>query len=207
MAVQTFTWFQMILLQLMVVGALSAPVPAGPRIAPVGFSERVATAADSLTSADTVSRKRPRPRSIEYSDAYYTRLRIHQMASYAELPLFAAEYVLGQRLLTEERTGFPSQGLKTAHTTVALGLGALFTVNTVTGGWNLWESRKDPAGRTLRLIHSAAMLGADAGFALAGANGGGAKHSLSGANHHRTIAISSFALATAGTAMMWLFHN
>jgi hypothetical protein len=189
----------------MVVGVLSTPVPVGPRIAPVGFSQRLTTATDSLAGGDTVTRKRPR--SIEYSDAYYTRLRIHKVASYAELPLFAVEYVLGERLLKEERTGFPSQGLKTAHTTVALGLGALFTVNTVTGVWNLWESRSDPANRALRVIHSVAMLGADAGFAWAGASGGGAKESQSNANHHRTIAVSSMALATAGTAMMWLFHD
>jgi hypothetical protein len=195
----------MTFLQLMLVGALSAPVPVGPRIAPVGFSERLATATDSLTRTDTVARKRPK--SIDYSDAYYTRLEIHRVASYAELPLFATEYVLGERLLKEERTGFPSQGLKTAHTTVALGLGALFTVNTVTGVWNLWESRSDPANRALRFIHSVAMLGADAGFAWAGASGGGAKQTLSNANHHRTISVSSMALATAGTAMMWLFHN
>jgi hypothetical protein len=194
--------------QLMVVGVLSAPGNAGPRIAPLGFKERaVSMSADSLIAGDTVPRTRPRPRAIEYSDAYYTRLKIHQVASYAELPLFAAEYILGQRLLNEERTGFPSNGLKTAHTTVALGLGALFTINTVTGGWNLWESRKDPAGRTLRLIHSVAMLGADAGFAWAGASGGGSRESQSGAKQHRTIAISSIALATAGTAMMWLFHD
>jgi hypothetical protein len=195
-------------LQLMTVGVLSSSGHVGPRIEPLAFSERPSSVtADSLLPVDTVARKRPRPRAIEYSDAYYTRLRIHHLASFAELPLFAAEYVLGQRLLNEERTGFPSQGLKTAHTTVALGLGALFTLNTITGGWNLWESRKDPADRTLRFLHSAAMLGADAGFAWAGASGGGAKHTLSGANHHRTIAISSMALATAGTAMMWLFHD
>jgi hypothetical protein len=195
------------LLQLMVAGVLSSPSHAGPRIAPVGFSESARTSADSLVAGDTIARKRPRPRAIEYSDAYYTRLKIHRVASYAELPLFAAEWVLGQRLLNEERTGFPSSGLKTAHTTVALGLGALFTINTVTGGWNLWESRKDPAGRTRRLIHSVALLGADAGFALAGATGGDANETDTGANHHRTIAISSMALATAGTAMMWFFHD
>jgi hypothetical protein len=195
----------MTFLQLMVVGVLSTPVPVGPRIAPVGFSEKLATASDSVIGADTVARKRPK--SIEYSDAYYTRLTIHRVASYAELPLFAAEYVLGERLIKEDRTGFPSQGVKTAHTTVALGLGALFTVNTVTGVWNLWESRNDPANRALRLIHSVAMLGADAGFAWAGASAGGAKDNIANANHHRTIAVSSMALATAGTAMMWFFHN
>ena len=195
----------MTFLQLMVVGALSTPAPVGPRIAPVGFSERLATTSDSAAGTDTVKRKRVK--SIEYSDAYYTRLKIHRVASYAELPLFATEYILGERLLREERTGFPSSGLKSAHTTVALGLGALFTINTVTGVWNLWDSRDDPSGRTRRLIHSIAMLGADAGFALAGASGGGARDSQSDANHHRTIAISSMALATAGTAMMWFFHD
>jgi hypothetical protein len=195
----------MTFLQLMVVGALSTPAPVGPRIAPVGFSERLATASDSVAGADTVKRKRPK--SVDYSDAYYTRLTIHRIASYAELPLFAAEYVLGERLIKEDRTGFPSQGVKTAHTTVALGLGALFTVNTVTGVWNLWEARSDPANRTRRLIHSVAMLGADAGFAWAGASAGSAKDNIANANHHRTIAVSSMALATAGTAMMWLFHD
>ncbi len=196
----------MMLLQLMAAAALSAPVPAGPRIAPVGISARAPTFADRQTVADSVPRKRPR--AIEYSDAYYTRLRIHQLASYAELPLFAAEWVLGERLLREQRTGEASDALKGAHSTVALGLGALFTVNTVTGAWNLWESRSDPAGRTLRLIHSVAMLGADAGFAWAGATGGeDDDNGLASANHHRTIALSSMALATAATAMMWLFHD
>lgn len=195
------------LLQLMVAGVLSSSGHAGPRIAPLGFSERPQDAVDNLVARDTVVRKRARPRAIEYSDAYYTRLKIHRIASYAELPLFATEWVVGQRLLNEERTGFPSDGLKTTHTTVALGLGALFTINTLTGGWNLWESRSDPAGRTRRIIHSVAMLGADAGFALAGATGGNANETDTGASHHRTIAISSIALATAGTAMMWFFHD
>jgi hypothetical protein len=194
------------LLQLIAVATLSTPGQTGPRIAPVGFSQPMSIVADSLNPRDTVP-KRKRPRAIEYSDAYYTRLRIHHIASYTELPLFATEYILGQRLLKEERTGFPSSGLKTAHTTVALGLGALFTINTVTGGWNLWESRANPEGRTRRFIHSAAMLGADAGFAWAGASGGSAKRSQSGASQHRAISISSMALATVGTAMMWLFNN
>lgn len=194
------------LLQLIAVATLSTPGQTGPRLAPVAFSQPMSIVADSLNPRDTVP-KRKRPRAVEYSDAYYTRLRIHHIASYTELPLFAAEYILGQRLLKEERTGFPSSGLKTAHTTVALGLGALFTINTVTGGWNLWESRANPEGRTRRFIHSVAMLGADAGFAWAGASGGSAKESQSGANHHRAIAVSSMALATAATAMMWFFNN
>lgn len=153
---------------------------------------------------DTTSR---RPRAIEYSDQYYTRLRIHHIASFAELPLFGAEYVLGERLLTDERTGYPPSSLKNAHLGVALGLGALFGVNTVTGVWNLWESRDDPSNRALRIVHSAAMLGADAGFAWAGAIGGNAKNSVVDARHHRAVSVGSMALATAGTAMMWLFDK
>lgn len=195
----------MILLQLMAAAALAAPVSGGPKIGSVGVTANALTFADTQAITESVPRRRPR--AIEYSDAYYTRLKIHQIASYAELPLFAAEWVLGERLIKEDRTGFPSDGLKTAHTTVALGLGALFTVNTVTGVWNLWDSRRDSAGRTRRLIHSVAMLGADAGFAWAGATGGDSREDEGSANHHRTIAISSMALATAGTAMMWLFHD
>jgi len=191
----------MILLQLMIVGTLSTPVPAGPRIAPVGFTQSLST------PADTVTRKRARTKTVEYSDAYYLNLKIHKIASYAELPLFATEYVLGERLLKERRTGTPSDGLKTAHTTIALGLGALFTINTITGVWTLWDARHDPAGRTRRIIHSVAMLGADAGFMWAGASGGGANDSLDDANHHRSIAISSMALATVGTAMMWFLPD
>ena len=185
--------------QLLATAVMSSGVQVGPRPNPLGVKAAVVQPTD-----DTTKR---RPHSIEYSDAYYTRLRIHRIASYAELPLFATEYVLGERLITESRTGFPSGGLKTAHTTVALGLGALFTVNTVTGAWNLWDSRHDPAGRTLRLVHSIAMLGADAGFAWAGATGPGADASTSAINHHRTIALSSIGVATAGTLMMWLFHD
>jgi len=197
----------MMFLQLMAAGVLSTAAPVGPRPQPIGFSQTSSTIADTLISRDTVTAKKKRPHAIEYSDAYYTRLRIHQIASYTELPLFAAEWVLGQRLLDEGKTGFPSSSLKTAHTTVALGLAALFTINTVTGGWNLWESRHDPSGRTLRMVHSLAMLGADAGFVLAGASAGDANETEGGANQHRTIAISSMALATAGTLMMWLFHD
>ncbi len=176
--------------------------PTGPRVVQSGITATQSAA--SPASEDTTS---SRPRAIEYSDAYYTRLRIHQVASYAELPLFAGEWVLGDRLIRDERTGFPPSGLKAAHAGVALGLGALFAINTVTGAWNLWDARSDPSNRALRIVHSVAMLGADAGFALAGATGGNAQNSMHDQQRHRNIAVSSMALATAGTAMMWLFNK
>jgi hypothetical protein len=145
-----------------------------------------------------------RPRAIEYSDWYSRRLTIHRLGSYTMLPLFGAEWALGQNLLQDAD---PPRWMRTSHQGVATGIGALFTVNTLTGAWNLWDSRNDPADRTRRYLHTAAMLGSDAGFLWAGAVGGSARRSTSDARTHRAIAISSISLATAGTAMMWLWRR
>ncbi len=109
---------------------------------------------------------------------------MHRIASFAELPLFAGEYVVGEQILHDERRGFPPHSLRTAHSVVADGLIGLFAFNTLTGGWNLWESRSDPAGRTRRLVHTALMLMSDAGFAATAMAGGAAKHSLPNAQMH-----------------------
>ena len=153
-------------------------------------------------STDSIKR-RPRPRAIEYSDAYATRLTIHKYGSYVELPLFAAEWKLGQDLMD----GNAASWEKNTHAAVAGGLGVLFGVNTVTGVWNLVESRKDPSGRTRRLLHSALMLASDGGFAWAGLIGGNARDDAQVRNRHRTIALTSIGLSTAGTVMMWLWKD
>jgi hypothetical protein len=155
------------------------------------------------TASDT-PRVHRRVRAIEYSDAYNTRLTIHRIGSYTELPLFAAEWYLGDRLLNGVN---PAGWMKPAHAGVAGALGVLFTVNTVTGAWNLWDSRADPAGRTRRYLHTGLMLASDAGFAWAGAIGGDAKHNFDTGKRHRDIALGSIALSTVGTAMMWLWKN
>jgi hypothetical protein len=163
--------------------------------------------------ADTPVR---RPRPIEYSDAYYTRLTIHRVASYAILPLFAGEYVVGQRLLKQEPQ---PGGLKAAHGVLAAGIYGLFTVNTVTGVWNLWAARKDPHGRPRKMLHGILMLAADAGFAATAATtpheheafeggfGSARSFDTSRANTHRAVAIGSIGAATVGTLMMWLWKN
>jgi len=154
-----------------------------------------------------------RPKAIEYSDAYAVRLKIHMIASYFELPLFAAEYFLGQKLLNDTTTFVPGQrnasnsSTRSWHSTVAGGLGVLFSVNTITGVWNLIESRNDPAGGVRKWIHSIAMLLADAGFALTANAGGDARRTLTGANNHRNLAIGSMSLAAASTLMMWLWKD
>ena len=156
-----------------------------------------------------------RPRAIEYSDAYGTRLKIHQIASVAEIPLFIGEYFLGEKLLRDQRNGVNQGGeddgnrssARSAHAAVAAGLGVLFAVNTITGGWNLYESRKDPSGRTRRWIHAISMLAADAGFLWTAAAAEGARESDAGARTHRARAIASMSLATASTVMMWLWKD
>jgi hypothetical protein len=97
--------------------------------------------------------------------------------------------------------------MRGTHQGVAGAIGVLFTVNTITGVWNLWDSRSDPAGRTRRYLHAAAMLASDAGFVWAGAVGGSARRSRSDADTHRAISLTSIGVSTAGTVMMWFWKN
>src|SRR5439155_9138831 len=68
-----------------------------------------------------------RRRAVEYSDWYYRRLLLHRWLSYAELPVFAAEYALGQRLISSNSQ---PEWVKPAHESAAGVLGGLFAVNT-----------------------------------------------------------------------------
>jgi len=182
----------------------SIPAPSGdlgPRPAP-----RFESAEPVLVVADS---GRQRPRAVEYSDFYYTRLEIHRIASYATVPLFVAEYILGTKLYNNPPG---SQSTVDAHRLVALGVAGLFGVNTVTGAWNLWDSRHDPAGRTRRWIHAGLMFLADAGFVATGATAPSPRRILfsGGAvnkSTHRTLAIASMSTALASYVMMLLWKN
>lgn len=144
------------------------------------------------------------PEMVEYSDAYFTRLTIHRWASYLTLPLFAGQFVVGQKLMNGEGT----DQLRGIHGVLAGSLAGLFVVNTITGGLNLYEGRKDPEGRTRRTIHSVLMLLADAGFAATGAlakeneNEGGFSSGRSNNNAHRNMAIASMGTALVSYAIM-----
>lgn len=140
----------------------------------------------------------PRPTAFEYSDAYNVRRKIHFYASFATIPLFVTQYVLGDKLYD----GTSGGSTKSAHSAVAGGMAALFGVNTVTGVWNMWESRKDPNAGKKRFVHGFLMLGADVGFVATGMlapddEGGGDNRST-----HRTVAITSMAVATASYLIM-----
>jgi hypothetical protein len=135
---------------------------------------------------------------------YYTRLKIHQVASYLTVPLFVAQYLSGRELWKHP----DSDGLaRDAHGPLAASVAGLFAVNTVTGVWNLWDSRKDPNGRTRRWIHSLLMIAADAGFVATGATAPGDDAgengaSSSGARTHRALAIGSMSVALSSYLLM-----
>jgi hypothetical protein len=184
----------------MVVAAPDTNPAASRDSAPPVAIDSAARAVVDGAPTDTVRRRR---HAIQYSDAYAVRLKVHRIGSYTMLPLFAAEYSLGQNLLNDSR---PPSWLKPTHVGVALGVGTLFTVNTVTGLWNLWDSRADPSDRTRKWLHTTLMIASDAGFLWTGAIGGDSRTSDS-RQLHKNVALASIGLSTAGTVMMWLWKN
>lgn len=145
-----------------------------------------------------------RPRAIEHSDAYYTRLNLHRKLSYAIYPLFVAEYPLGRKLMAY---GEIPSWVKPAHGAVAGAIGAVFVANTVTGVWNLWDDRHDPDHRTRRWVHALSMLASDAGFVMVGVTAQRAHSSDSARNLHRDLAIGSMGLSAASSLMMRFWQD
>ena len=174
--------------------ALTSPVP----VATGGFS----LVAPSPIASGVGATDDPAPQLVEYSDAYFTRLTIHRWASYLTLPLFAGQYVVGQKLMNG------NGNLRGVHGVLAAGVAGLFAVNTITGGLNLIEARKDPEGRNRRTLHSVLMLVADAGFVVTGMTAKeredefGGYHGPVTNNNHRNIALASMGTALVSYAIM-----
>jgi hypothetical protein len=146
------------------------------------------------------------------SEGYHLRLTIHYIASFATLPLFVAEYIVGTKLYNNYPPVTASQqSLRNTHRLVALGVAGLFAVNTVTGAWNLWDDRKNPDGALRRYLHAGLMFAADAGFVATGltAPHGGHRSTSTPAqrNVHRAIAIGSMGTALASYVMMLIWRN
>jgi hypothetical protein len=95
------------------------------------------------TVQDTIPRRR---RAIEVSEWYERRLRIHRYGAYAIFPLFAAQALAGNEIFKDPHNA--PDWAKTTHRVGATGLATIFTLNTVTGLWNLWDSRAATQGRT-----------------------------------------------------------
>jgi hypothetical protein len=159
----------------------------------------------SLTSAvrtveDTVPRRR---RAIEVGEWYERRLRIHRYGAYAIFPLFAAQAIAGNELFKDPHNA--PDWAKTTHRVGATGLATVFTLNTVTGLWNLWDSRAASQGRTRRTAHALLMLASDAGFTYAGVRlSDQAENSLEKRREHRVWAYGSMATALTGIAVATL---
>jgi hypothetical protein len=166
-----------------------------------------ALTADLITadgvSAPDVGAQGQRPVAFETSEAYQTRAKIHKYASFATLPLLGSELIVGQSLYNSS-----SNSAKSTHIAIGAGIVGLFAVNTVTGAWNLWESRTNPADRTRHVIHGLLMMASDVGFLATSMSGPGNGRNTVAATFdankstHRTIAITSISLATAGYLIM-----
>jgi hypothetical protein len=168
----------------------------------------LAASADARPDLDPQASPTRRPMAFEYSDSYRTRLKIHKYASFAILPLFVAQYAVGQKLYN----GTGSDSTRSVHGALAATTAVLFGVNTVTGVWNMVEGRKDPNRSTKVKVHGILMLLADAGFVATGAmtpdrEGGDFTYESGGtsASTHRTVALVSMGVATAAYLMM-LIH-
>lgn len=188
-----------LLLQLTV--ALAGPGPdSGAVRAPLrtlDFPRWEATRLTALMNDTTRRRKIP---AIEYSDGYHDRLKVHKILSFAMIPLFVGSAVTGFQL-RNKRDAAP-QWARDLHGPFAGGTAVLFGMNSLTGIWNLWEGRKDPAGRTRRLIHSAMFLAAGAGFVYVTAVGDNI-HTVGKPNHwHRDIALGSMTLSLVSWSIM-----
>jgi hypothetical protein len=183
-----------------VADVVTPPAPIAAPTVDILAAARAALESDEAQASSTAQPRR-RAVAVTYSDGYLLRAKIHKYASFATLPLFGAEAVLGSKLYE----GTTSEPVRATHAAIATTMVGLFGVNTVTGVWNLWEARKDPNGRKKRLWHGLLMLGSDAGFVatgqLAPTNEGGGNRSL-----HRTVAFTSIGVATAGYLMMLLSH-
>jgi hypothetical protein len=183
------------------IAALAAPTDTVPQAVPdTTVGPVVGVLAVGVRSVeDTVPRRRKR--AVEVSEWYERRLQIHRVGSYIMYPLFAAQAVAGNQIYQDSKSA--PEWAKTTHRVGATGLATIFTVNTVTGLWNLWDSRSIEQGRTKRTLHALLMLASDAGFTYAGVRlSEQAETSESKRSEHRKFAYGSMATALAGVGVI-----
>lgn len=184
---------------------LAAPVDTAPAVARDSAVGPVmgSLAVGAIASEDTVRRRR---KSVEVSEWYERRLRLHRYGSYTIYPLFALQAVAGNQIFPDPQNA-PTWA-KNSHRIGASALAGVFTLNTVTGLWNLWDSRSVPQGRARRTAHALLMLASDAGFTYAGARlSEQAEVSVDKRREHRVWAYGSMATALAGIGVMTLWKE
>lgn len=169
----------------------------------LGLAAQITVAVPS----DTPPPVRERPRAIEVSEWYERRLTLHRRLSYTVIPLFAFQYAAGRQLWDHGTGGAPAWA-RDGHPIGAIAIGTVFGVNTITGVWNLWDSRAVEEGRARRYLHAASMLVADAGFTWAGAKlSKEAETSFDKRRLHRTVALTSIGISVTSAALMWFFNQ
>jgi hypothetical protein len=175
-----------------------------PDSAPATILSRLELPVSLQLEADTTPRRRRK--SIEVSEWYERRLRIHRYGAYATIPMFVFQAAAGNELYQK---GSGADGwARNGHRIGATGLATVFGVNTVTGLWNLWDSRAVTQGRTRRTIHTLLMLASDAGFAYAGIKlSEDAEQSADARRKHRNTAYASMGVAVTGAGMMLLWRD
>lgn len=161
----------------------------------------------AMQQQDTTRRKRAR--AIEVSEAYHQRLVVHKILSYAMVPVFAAQYVAGQKLYDADNGGPPAPSwAKDVHGLGAGAIAGIFGLNTITGAMNLWESRHVEDKRWLRWSHAAIMLGGDAAFAYTGIKlASEAENSSVKRRQHRNVALWSMGITIGDGVVMTIFNN
>lgn len=161
------------------------------------------------TPADSATVPPPpqgRPKAVEVSDGYATRLTIHRRVSYALIPMFGLQTLAGREIWEKGNTA--PEWARTGHRIGATAIAGAFAVNVVTGAWNLWDSRSAREGRALRYVHALSMLTATAGFTYAGAYlSEEAETNLDARDLHRTIALSSVGLTAVSGILMKIFND
>lgn len=153
---------------------------------------------------DTIPRRRRK--SVDISEWYSRRLTVHRYIAYSTLPVFALQYAAGSQLYTKGASA-PTWA-KTMHRVGATALAGMFTVNTVTGVWNWWDSRSVEQNRVLRTIHALTMLGTDFAFSYTGAKlSNEAENSGDKRRLHRKVALWSIGVSTASGLAMKIWNK
>jgi hypothetical protein len=152
---------------------------------------------------------RRRPRAVEVSEWYGRRLTIHRRLSYAILPVFATQYIAGTQLYNAQRDAIlPPSWARPVHKAGAFTVAGIFGVNTVTGVWNLWDSRHTAEHRWLRYSHALVMMGSEAAFTYTGVKlSQDAKHDFRKRDEHRRVALYAIGATTLSGVVMKVFNR
>jgi hypothetical protein len=147
-----------------------------------------------------------RPRAVEVGDWYARRLTLHRRTAYAIIPMFGFQALAGKQIW--DKGNLAPAWARNGHRAGATAIAGAFTINVVTGVWNLWESRAASEGRGRRYLHALSMMTATAGFTYAGAYlSNEAETSLEARKQHRIVALSSIGLTAVSGIMMKILND